>query len=173
MTAPTGSPTGPSTGPSATSTSAPPSPTATAPAETINALQAALAAEHAAVWTLQLVTAFLPDEHDGTVAAAATAHRARRDATERLLRDHGVTPVPAEPAYTSPEPVTDAPSSLAVLVAVEADAAAGWRSVIDWTDDRELRQAALDGLTEAAVRAARWRLVAGTEPVTTAFPGQP
>ena len=54
---------------------------------------------------------------------AATAHQARRDATQRLLIDLGVTPVPPEPGYLGPEPVTDAASALRLVITAETDAA--------------------------------------------------
>jgi hypothetical protein len=147
-------------------------PTSAAPAP-VEALQTALATEHAALWALQLVTAFLPDAHDAALTDAATVHRTRRDTTERLLRDQGVTPVPPEPAYTGPAPVTDQASALALLVAAETDLAASWRAVIERTDDAALRRVALDALTDAAVWAARWRMAAASGPATVPLPGQP
>lgn len=147
------------------------SPTSTA--APVEVLQTALAAEHAALWVLQLVTAFLPDAHEAAVAEAANVHRARRDSTERLLRDLGVMPAPAEPAYTGPAPVTDRASALALLVTAEADLTTTWRAVIERTDDAELRRVALDALTEAAVWAARWRVAASADPPTVALPGHP
>ncbi|HEX2298176.1 MAG TPA: ferritin-like domain-containing protein [Pseudonocardiaceae bacterium] len=138
----------------------------------IDALQPALAAEHAAVWAYGLAGAFLADSLAQQRAEAAAAHRARRDATERMLLDAGAKPVPPEPGYLTPEPVTDAASALRLAVAVETDAAAAWRSVIERSPaDPALRSAALDALTTAAVRATRWRAAAGDEPPTVAFPG--
>ncbi|MGH3974475.1 MAG: DUF4439 domain-containing protein, partial [Pseudonocardiaceae bacterium] len=77
-----------------------------------DALQAALAAEHAAVWVYGLAGAFVPDGLAGQLSEAAVEHRARRDATERILIDAGTQPVPAEPGYRIPEPVTDTASAL-------------------------------------------------------------
>ncbi|MGH8571978.1 MAG: DUF4439 domain-containing protein, partial [Gammaproteobacteria bacterium] len=69
----------------------------------VDALQAALAAEHAAVWVYGLAGAFVPDELSGQLHEAAGAHQARRDATERTLIDADTQPVPAEPGYLTPE----------------------------------------------------------------------
>lgn len=139
----------------------------------VRALQAALATEHAAVWTSGVLTAFLPAALSEEVGEGAAAHRARRDTVERMLRDAGVVPVPAEPAYAAPRPVVDAGSALALAVVAETDVAAAWRGVLERTDDRRVRGLALDGLMDAAVRAARWRARAGLTPVVPTFPGTP
>ncbi|MGH3991021.1 MAG: ferritin-like domain-containing protein [Pseudonocardiaceae bacterium] len=140
----------------------------------VDALQSALAAEHAAVWAYGLVGAFLADPLAEQLAETAAAHRARRDATERMLLDAGTQPVPAEPGYLIPRPVTDAASALRLAITVETDAAAGWRSVIERSPaEPGLRRAALDALTGAAVQAARWRAAAHSEPLTVPFPGAP
>ena len=143
------------------------------PQETVDALQQALSAEHAAVWVYGLVSAFLPDSYDKAVGKGMAAHRDRRDATERLLAAAAVTPISPEPAYTTPKPVDGKESAIAVLVVAEDDATVAWRAVLDRADDPGVRQAALEALTEAAVRGTRWRADAGTKPAAIAMPGQP
>ena len=143
------------------------------PDESLSAVQDALGAEHAAIWVYGLVSAFLPDQLGAAVNEGATAHRARRDVTERLLADAGETPRPPEPAYVPPQPVTDQPSALAVLVLAESDTAVAWRAVLERTEDAGLRRSALEALTVAAVRATRWREAAGETPAARAFPGRP
>ncbi|MCG8920161.1 ferritin-like domain-containing protein [Actinokineospora sp. PR83] len=142
-------------------------------ADTLDAVQAALGAEHAAVWVYGLVSAFLPASFDAGIDAGALAHRARRDATERLLGASGATPRAAEPAYLPPQPVTDQASALALLITAEQDATVAWRAVLDRTDDADVRAAAAQALTEEAVRATKWRIVAGVSPATPSFPGRP
>jgi hypothetical protein len=138
----------------------------------VYAVQGALAAEHAAIWVYGVVEAFVPGTLNGQLEEAARAHQARRDATEQLLTDAGVPPVPPEPGYLTPEPVTDAASALRLAITAESDAAAAWRSVIERSPARlGLRAAALDALTVAALWATRWRETAGTSPVTVPFPG--
>jgi len=139
--------------------------------EAVAALQTALATEHAAVWAYGLVSAFLPAELAAQVDEAAAAHRARRDATERMLTDAGVKPAPAEPAYRTPGPVTDDAEALVLAVTAETDTAAAWRSVIE--RGARGRSAALDALVGAAVRASRWRAAAGVPTLTVPFPGTP
>ncbi len=133
----------------------------------------ALAAEHAAVWAYTLVVAFLPVDLDRPANDGATAHRTRRSGLELLLTQAGVRPVPAEPAYRTPQPVTDRASALELAVVAESDCAAAWRSVLERTNDSELRTAALLALTDDTVRAARWRQLTGKTPIVPAFPGQP
>lgn len=142
-------------------------------AGTIAALQAALAAEHAAVWAYGVVTAYLPAWHGAAVAGAVAAHRARRDALERLLSDAGVEPVAAEPGYRVPGPVDGADGALRLAVTAETDTAQTWRAVIERSTLPHVRTVALDALTGAAVRAARWRATAGERVVTVPFPGTP
>jgi hypothetical protein len=140
----------------------------------VAALQGALAAEHAAVWVYGVAAAFVPNALARRLDEAATAHQARRDTTERMLIDAGVPPVPPEPGYLSPEPVTDAASALRLVITAETDTAAAWRSVVERSPaDPDVRGAALEALTAAAVRATRWRQTAGAVPLTVPFPGAP
>ncbi len=136
----------------------------------VEAVQTALGTEHAALWTYGLVSAFLGNQA-AAVAEGANAHRARRDTTERWLKDKGATANPPAAAYLPPAPVSDGPSALAALIAVEQDTCAAWRGVLERTDDSALRTTALEALTTAAVRATRWRKVAGTTPASIALPG--
>jgi predicted component of type VI protein secretion system len=150
------------------------SPTAPAvPTGSVDAVQKALGAEHAAVWIYSLVSAFLPPAFNNALSQGATTHRAQRDATERALIAAGATPQAPEAAYVAPQPVTDQASSLAVLALAESDAAVAWRAVLENTDDVALRKMALGVLSGSAVRATRWRKAAGTTPAATAMPGQP
>lgn len=143
------------------------------PGDSVDAVQQALGAEHAAIWIYGLVSAFLPAAFNNPLNEGATAHRARRDTLERALTAAKVEPRPAEAAYVSPKPVTDQASSLEVLAIAESDAAVAWRSVLEHTDDADLRKTALEALTSSAVRATRWRKTAGADPAVTAMPGQP
>lgn len=138
----------------------------------VDAVQDALSAEHAAVWTYGLVSAFIAvPQQVAEVADGANAHRARRDVTERWLRDAGATPRPPAAAYLPPQPVDSAASAIAALISVETDACVAWRGVLERTEDGALRQSALDALTVSAVRATRWRKAAGLTPTSIAFPG--
>lgn len=137
------------------------------------ALQDALAREHAALWSYSLAVAFLPTRQLEQARSDAEAHRVLRGAVERTLTQLGARPVSAQPAYRTPEPVVDGPSAAALAVVAETDVLAGWLSVLERTSDRGLRQAALDALTEGTLRCARWRVVIGSPPAVPLFPGRP
>jgi hypothetical protein len=137
--------------------------------EALARLQALVAAEHAAIYGYGVLGARLDDPARALARAAADAHRARRDALARLLRDRGA-PVPdPEPAYDVA--VAGAPAALALAVQLEEGLAVRWRDLVAETDDRSLRTVGVDGLTEAAVRAAEWRLRLGVVPPSVALPG--
>ena len=60
----------------------------------------------------------------------------------------------------------------AALVA-EEDCATAYRALLEQADDETGRRIGVDGLSESALRAARWRVVLQESPVTLAFPGSP
>lgn len=135
-------------------------------------LTAALAAEYAAIFAYGPIGVRLKGDAVAEARTAEAAHRARRDALVVLLTNAGVDLPAAEPAYALPFPVTDAASALRLAIEVEERVAAAWRATLPVTTD-DLRRQALDGLTDCAVRAVRWRRRAGVTPATVAFPGRP
>jgi hypothetical protein len=139
----------------------------------IDALQNALAAEHAAVWSYSLAVAFLSGQDVQQAREDEDAHRELRNQIAQTLSQLGTPPVSAQPSYATPEPVTDGPTAEGLAVVAETDALAAWRSLLEHTNDRELRQAALDALTAGALRCARWRTAVGTPPAILVFPGRP
>lgn len=143
------------------------------PQDTVAAIQAALGAEHAALWVYGLVSAFLPASYDKGIAEGMSVHRDRRDATVRQLSAAGLTPEPAKAAYVPPEPVDDEKAAIALVATAETDATVAWRAVLDRCDDPEVRASALEALTESSIRATRWRRAAGVDPALPSFPGQP
>ncbi|MFJ8747775.1 ferritin-like domain-containing protein [Streptomyces sp. NPDC102441] len=130
----------------------------------LRAAQAALAAEHAAVYGYGALGGRLEDGRRSDATAACDAHRARRDALARTVRDLGGTPVAAHAAYTLPFAVRD-PATAMRLAAFLEDRVAGVYSDLVRAARGPLRQDATGALREAAVRAVRWR---GTG---VAFPG--
>jgi hypothetical protein len=139
----------------------------------VDALNRGLAAEHAVVWGYAVAGAHAGDDLVGRVREADAEHRGRRDAVVALLARYGGDPVPTEPEYQLPFPVTDRASALRLAVHLEEGAAAAWRYAVAATDDVAVRRAALAGLAEAAVRATRWRLLQPATPATVPFPGAP
>ncbi len=136
------------------------------------ALQTALAAEHAVIWGYGVVGAEVADQQQPDVRAGQNSHRPRRDDTAALLRSMAARPTIAEAYYELPFPVTDPAAGLRLAVHLEEGAAAAWHFVLGQTEDVELRRTALAALTESALQATRWRLAAGSQPATVAFPGQ-
>ncbi|MEV0641361.1 ferritin-like domain-containing protein [Streptomyces sp. NPDC050619] len=132
--------------------------------QVLEALQKALAAEHAAVYGYGVVGGRIGEGRRTEARAAYDAHRARRDALVRAVRDLGATPVSAAAAYALPFPVPD--SAAAVRLAAELeDRVAGVYSDVVRATGGERRGTAAQALREAAVRAVRWR------GESVAFPG--
>lgn len=168
MTTPAPTPTTPAPG----TTPAVPTPT---PAGTgqVPALQEALAAEHAVVWGYGVVGGKVGEELLQQVREVDAVHRTRRDTTAALLGRYGGEPVPTEPSYALPFPVTDRRSALRLAVHLEEGATAAWRYAVAATDDRAVRRVALAATADAAVRATRWRILVPVTPATLPFPGDP
>jgi hypothetical protein len=135
------------------------------------ALLAALAGEHAAIYAYGTIGARLDSKTAPQARAAEAAHRNRRDALLLRLTRDGVTPPPTPPAYALPFPVTNRASALRLAVQVEERTAGLWRAALAQTSGVDRRQA-LDALTDCAVRGTRLRRAAGTTPVTVPFPGR-
>ncbi|MEU6069986.1 ferritin-like domain-containing protein [Streptomyces sp. NPDC047082] len=130
----------------------------------LKALQAALAAEHAAVYGYGVVGGRIGKERRTEAQAAYDGHRARRDALVREVRDLGGEPIAASAGYALPFAVPD--SAAAVRLAAELeDRVAGVYSDLVRATVGERRGAAAAALREAAVRAVRWR------GESVAFPG--
>jgi hypothetical protein len=122
----------------------------------LDALQAALAAEHAAVYGYGVVGGRVGDDRENEAAAAHAAHRSRRDALARTVRDLGGQPAVAAAGYDLPFPVPDAAAAIR-LAAVLEDRVAGVYSDLVRASEGSLRLEAAGALREAAVRAVRWR----------------
>ncbi|WP_461711978.1 ferritin-like domain-containing protein [Streptomyces sp. DSM 41013] len=132
----------------------------------LDALQAALAAEHAAVYGYGVVGGRIAEDRRAEARTAYDAHRARRDALAREVRDLGGEPVAAAAGYALPFSVPD--SAAAVRLAAELeDRVAGVYSDLVRAAEGGGRTSAAGALREAAVRAVRWR--GGS----VAFPGLP
>lgn len=137
-----------------------------------DALQEALAAEHAVIWGYGVVGAAAADNILDRVGAAEQVHRARRSDTAARLRAVDAVPVEPEASYELPFDVVDPPTALQLAAELEDGCASAWRYLLGQTDDAELRGVALAALTACAVQATRWRRTAGVSPATVAFPGQ-
>jgi len=148
-------------------------PTSTIDGPTTQALQATLGAEHAALWCYSLAVAFLVEPQQSQARRDADVHRELRGRIEQSLTQLGQRPVSAQPAYATPQPVTDPVSAARLVVVAETDCQTSWRALLEQTTDRGLREAGLKALTDATGRGARWRAVVGATPVVPVFPGRP
>lgn len=136
------------------------------------ALQALLATEHAVIFGYGAAGALLEGDARLQAVRAFDAHRVRRDVLGALLRDRGGQPLAAAPAYDLP-PLTTSAQALALAVRLEEGAAASAHDLLSSDTDPAARRLALAALTEAAVRATGWRVLARQRPATRAFPGAP
>jgi hypothetical protein len=128
------------------------------------AVEAALAAEHAAVYGYGVVGGRVDAGREDEARAAYDAHRARRDALHRAVRDLGGRPAPAAAAYALPFAVPDSAAAVRLAAVLEDRVAAVYADLVRETAGQRRREAAT-ALREAAVRASRWR------GASSAFPG--
>jgi hypothetical protein len=138
-----------------------------------DALQKALAAEHAAVWGYGVVGSALGADHGAPAVSSEGAHRDVRDRVVALLEDRKVDPVGAQGGYTLPFPVLSAVDAASLAVVLEDGVAAAWVRVLDQAAERPTRELAVGVLGDTEVRAVAWRRAAGKTPVTSALPGLP
>ncbi|MFD0317596.1 ferritin-like domain-containing protein [Streptomyces flavalbus] len=122
----------------------------------LTALQAALAAEHAAVYGYGVVGGRIGEGRRAEARAAYDAHRARRDALARDLRDLDAEPVAAAAGYALPFPVSDTATAVRLAVVLEERVAGVYSDLVRAASGAQ-RAAAVEALREAAVRAVRWR----------------
>lgn len=134
-------------------------------------LAGALAAEEAAIYAYGPIGVRLTSNGDrGEARSAEAAHRSRRDTLVSRLTTLKATLAPAPAAYELPFAVTNRASALKLAIQVEDGVAQAWRAVLPVSQGGD-RSTALSALTDSAVRATRWRRLAGASPVTMAFPG--
>ncbi|MET8569153.1 ferritin-like domain-containing protein [Streptomyces sp. NPDC004783] len=122
----------------------------------LDALQAALAAEHAAVYGYGVVGGRIGEDRRAEARQAYDAHRARRDVLARAVTDAGGRPVAAAAGYALPFAVPDAPAAVRLAAELE-DRVAGVYSDLVRAARGGVRATAAQALREAAVRAVRWR----------------
>jgi hypothetical protein len=137
------------------------------------ALNVALAAEHAAVWGYGVVGAALPADKRDLAAAAENAHRDARDRLVALVAERGADPVGAEGGYELPFPVLSEVDAATLAVTLEDGVAAAYVRVLGDAAEKRPRQLAVDALATTEVRAVAWRTRAKQQPVTEPFPGLP
>ncbi|MYV93133.1 DUF4439 domain-containing protein, partial [Streptomyces sp. SID1034] len=88
-------------------------------AQPLDAAQAALAAEHAAVYGYGVLGGRLAEARVAEARDALTGHRSRRDLLARTVRDLGGSPVAAAAAYALPFAVPDAGAAVRLAAELE------------------------------------------------------
>lgn len=138
------------------------------------AWQAALAAEHQAVFGYGLLGVRLRGTQQQLAVTCSDVHEALRDATETAMAQAGLRPQPPAADYPSLYPVPDAAAARALAVRLEDACAAAWRYLYA---QAALGQAAARlpeaqaALTASAVRAVQWRALVSPADASRAFPG--
>ena len=135
------------------------------------ALSDAIAAEHATIYGYGFVSAHSTPELNDMVSESLSEHRERREAAIAMLSARSVTPPIAAIGYQLPIPVANPTDAAKLAVRMEEDDAVAWRAMLEQAKTAEDRSFAVKALTECAVRAARWRQVLQTWPLTRPFPG--
>jgi len=132
----------------------------------IAAMQAALEAEHAAVYGYGVTGAMLTGAAKSLAYADWRAHQIARDTLAAMLVKLGAAPVVASPAYTLPFAVTNAASARRLAAALEDGVTRAYLGLVA-VNNRSLRIFGALAMQPPATRAAVWR---GS---TVAFPGMP
>lgn len=140
---------------------------------TTDVLGTAVDAENAAIFTYGVLTAFVSPARRQTVAEDIAAHRSRRDALVDAIRTAGANPPEPATGYTLPVRVTDGVTAARAALAAEIDCAEADREILERAETADARRLGVDGLTESALRASRWRAALQERPATVAFPGAP
>jgi hypothetical protein len=130
----------------------------------VRVLQAALAAEQAAIYGYGVVGAHLTGTALSSATADWTAHQEAADRLMAELRARWVTPAPAAVAYQLPHRVDTARQAVALAELLEERVTSAYLGLVA-LPAADLRMLGARQVRAAALRAAAWR---GT---TVAFPG--
>jgi hypothetical protein len=129
-------------------------------------LQAALAAEHAAVYGYGVAGAMLSGADQALAMTDWKAHQEARDTLQAMITKLGATPVVASAAYELPFTVHDARSARRLAAALEEGVTQAYLGLVA-VKNETLRSFGALAMLPAADRAVAWR---GS---TVAFPGMP
>ena len=131
----------------------------------LEALQAALAGEHAAMYGVGVAGGKLSGARFKAATDSYEQHRDNRDHLSALVVAAGETPVAAEPAYDLPQAVTNVATAAALVLLIERRVAAVYGDLVEAAEQPAVRAFAIESLLAAASAQVAW----GGAPV--AFPG--
>jgi len=134
------------------------------PVSAVAALQAALAAEDAAIFGYGVAGAHLSGNRQSAAERYWTGHNEARDTLAAMISGLGATPVAAQAFYQLPFPVHNATGAMALAAYLEDGVTRAYLGIVAVSSQR-LRNFGALAMRAAAERAAYWR---GT---TQAFPG--
>jgi hypothetical protein len=132
----------------------------------IAALQATLAAEHAACYGYGVVGAHLAGPQQQAARADWVAHQVARDQLTAMISKLGARPVPSAVAYALPAPVHSQRQARQLAVTLEDRVTQAYIALVA-VSDVSIREYGARAARSAALRAAAWR------GFTVAFPGLP
>jgi uncharacterized protein DUF4439 len=132
----------------------------------LQALQGALAAEHAAIYGYGVAGAMLSGGDRASALTDWRLHQEARDTLQAMITKLGAAPVAANAAYRLPFPVRDAHSARRLAATLEEGVTRAYLGLVA-VSDHTLRTFGALAMRAPANRAAAWR---GS---TVAFPGMP
>lgn len=130
----------------------------------VTALQAALAAEHAAIYGYGVAGAQLTGGRQAAAQRDWNEHQQARDTLVSLLQARGAAPVATATGYDLPFPVRSARAAQALAALLEDRVTTAYLGLVGLTD-LSLRAFGARAVQAAALRAAAWRRQ------TVPFPG--
>jgi len=130
----------------------------------VAALQAALAAENAAIFGYGVAGAHLTGSSQTAAERDWTSHNQARDTLAAMISARGAAPAAAQASYQLPFRVHDKPSAIRLAAYLEDGVTRAYLGLVAVSDQR-LRRFGAMAMQDAAQRAASWR---GS---TLAFPG--
>ena len=135
-------------------------------AVTVAVLQAALAAEDAAIFGYGVAGAFLTSPRQATALSYWNEHRTARDTLAAMLQARGARPAAAAAAYRLPFTVRSAPGAITLALRLEDGVTTAYLGVVAAGDAATRRFGAL-AMQRGAIRAVYWR------GASVPFPGLP
>jgi hypothetical protein len=130
----------------------------------VSALQAALAAENAAIFGYGVAGAHLTGSSQAAAGQDWTGHNQARDTLTAMIASLGAGPAAAQASYRLPFRVHDAATARSLAAYLEDGVTRAYLGLVA-TSDQRLRHFGAMAMQSAAQRAASWR---GS---TQAFPG--
>jgi hypothetical protein len=135
----------------------------------VAALQAALAAENAAIFGYGVAGAYLSGGQRATATAYWNVHRSAGDTLAAMLRARGAEPAAADDAYKLPFPVRTAHDAVSLAIFLEDGVTAAYLGLVA-SGGTGLRGFGAQAMQDSAVRSSFWR---GSSQAFPGFPAAP